>query len=52
MKVGEIDLYLYNPCYRWSKRFSMERWGTIKAGGEQQATGGGLPVSVTHHPLA
>jgi hypothetical protein len=52
MKVGEINLYLYNPCYRWSKRFSMERWETIKAGSGQRIPGSGLPVSITIHPLA
>jgi hypothetical protein len=51
MKVGEINLYLYNPYYRWSKRFSMEPWETINAGSGQGVPGSGLPVSITNHPL-
>jgi hypothetical protein len=51
MKVGEIDLYLYNPCYRWSKRFSMDHWETIKGGSGHWVPGSSLAVSTTGHPL-
>jgi hypothetical protein len=37
MKVGEINFYLYNPGYRWSKKYSMVSGETKKIDNRQRA---------------